>query len=59
MVNGTLQWLIEEIYITNCLGAQKLNLRQLCLFLYVCLCMHSVYYVGVRERVLFAFFGFV
>lgn len=59
MVNGTLQWLIEEIYITNCLGAQKLNLRQLCLFLYVCLCMHSVYYVGVRERVLFAFSGFV
>lgn len=22
MVNGTLQWLIEEIYITNCLSAQ-------------------------------------
>lgn len=26
MVNGTLQWPIEEIYITNCLGAQYATL---------------------------------
>lgn len=39
IVNGTLQWPMEEIYITNCVGAQRLNLRSLWFFcVYVSVC---------------------
>lgn len=42
MVNGTLQWPIEEIYITNCLGAQYATLS-------VCACDKCVTCRGLFE----------
>lgn len=46
MVNGTLRWPVEEIYITNCFGAQKLNLGQLCLLcVYVFICAVVAWFV--------------